>query len=96
MTVNRRNALLMSAAAVVGASILNPHTAIAQTGVVSSPYGLPISSEFPFTKQTANVLDSTMTYVARARGRSFCFCMEIRRPAICGGMSFQNYRVKGG
>jgi haloalkane dehalogenase len=68
MIVNRRNALMMSAAAAIGASILNPYPAIAQTGVVSSPYGLPISSEFPFTKQTANVLDSTMTYVDEGAG----------------------------
>lgn len=59
---------MTTAAAVVGASVLHPPAAHAQSNPVSSPYGLPISSEFPFTKQTANILGSTMTYVDEGAG----------------------------
>ena len=45
-----------------------PLAATAHTGEVTSAYGLPISSEFPFTKQAANVLDSTMTCVDDGTG----------------------------
>jgi len=68
MTVNRRNLLMTTAAVLASATVLQPSRATAQASETSSPYGLPISSAFPFTKQTANVLDSTMTYVDEGEG----------------------------
>lgn len=68
MSINRRNLLMTTAAVFAGATVLRPSGATAQAVETSSPYGLPISSAFPFTKQTADVLNSTMTYVDEGEG----------------------------
>jgi haloalkane dehalogenase len=68
MTITRRNLFLTTSLALAGATVLGPEPVLAQAEDTSSPYGLPISSEFPFTKQTADVLGSTMTYVDEGTG----------------------------
>ncbi len=66
-----RRTLLKTGAALPATAALTSLSAAAQAG--SSPYGLPIASEFPFTKKTMSVNGSTMAYVDEGSGAPVVF-----------------------
>lgn len=68
MRLSRRGAMQVSLAAP-----LAPMAALQANAEPSKPYGMPISTEFPFEKKTAQVLESSMAYVDEGSGPPILF-----------------------
>ena len=67
MNIKRRQILIASAATAAVATMSGIAISPVQAATVT-PYGLPISSDFPFIKKSVSVLGSTMTYVDEGKG----------------------------
>ncbi|MEL6640752.1 MAG: haloalkane dehalogenase [Pseudomonadota bacterium] len=72
MTISRRT-LLSTAAAMPAATLASELAAQTSEQESSSPFGLPISADFPFAKKRANVLNSEITYVDEGDGTPIVF-----------------------
>lgn len=73
MPISRR-ALLTTAAAMPAVSLAPPLPAQeSTTPAANAPYGLPISTDFPFIKKRAAILNSEMAYVDEGEGSPVVF-----------------------
>ena len=64
----KRREMLLTTAAAAAVVALPGKLALSANASHSKPYGLPISSNFPYTKKQVAVLDSMMSYVDEGEG----------------------------